>query len=177
MMRRGLAALAIAFSAPGACSTLAGNITLHPGVTLVTGDTWIDGSNRYRLYGVQSCLRGTYFTNASGQRLDCGDTSMALLAAFVKDTRPVCTPVAKTPAISYVVCLATIGDQQVDLGTAIISRGYGFASLEQSGLPSNPAYAVAEQQARATKSGLWQFPDVQHPSIALGRAAAEGTGR
>ena len=27
-----------------------------------TGDTWSAGDIRYRLYGVQSCLRGTSFT-------------------------------------------------------------------------------------------------------------------
>ena len=168
--------LAIAFASSVGLAASGPEIRLHPGVTLVTGDTWIDGQNRYRLFGVQSCLRRTYFTNTTGRRLDCGEASMAFLAAFIKDTAPRCTAIATTPQLSYVVCSASVGDQDVDLGTALISRGYDFASLDQNGLPANPAYAVAEQQARRSKAGLWQFPDVQHPSLTLGEAATRARG-
>ncbi|NLS07103.1 thermonuclease family protein [Rhizobium sp. P32RR-XVIII] len=175
-MRDGTVALLIMLCVGTALAAPAREIELHPGVTLVTGDTWIDGKSRYRLFGVQSCLRGTYFTNAAGRRLDCGDASMAFLAAFIQDTGPRCAPVATTPELFYVVCSAAVGDQRVDLGTALISRGYAFAALGQNGLPANPAYAVAEHQARESKSGLWRFADVQHPSLALGRAATRARG-
>ena len=151
--------------------------SLHPGVTLVTGNTWLDGQKRYRLYGIQSCLRATYFTNAAGRRVDCGDASLAVLAAFIKDTHPRCEPVAATKALSYVVCSASVAGQSIDLGTALISSGYAFAALDAAGLPINPAYAVAEKQAREKRVGLWQFQDVQHPAFVLGNATREGKGR
>ena len=169
-------ALATALASGVGLAASGREIRLHPGVTLVTGDTWIDGQNRYRLFGVQSCLRRTYFTNTTGQRRDCGEASIAFLAAFIRDTSPSCSPIATTPQLSYVVCSASVGDQEVDLGTALISQGYDFASLDQNGLPASPAYAVAEQQARRSKAGLWQFPDVQHPSLTLGEAATRARG-
>lgn len=151
--------------------------SLHPGVTLVSGDTWLDGQKRYRLYGIQSCLRATYFTNAGGRRVDCGDASLAVLAAFIKDTHPRCEPVATTMALSYVVCSASVAGQSIDLGTALISTGYAFAALDAAGLPINPAYAVAEKQARDKRLGLWQFQDFQHPAFVLGNASREAEGR
>ena len=32
-----------------------------------------------RLYGVQACIRGTTFTNQSGEKVDCGEASLALI--------------------------------------------------------------------------------------------------
>ncbi len=55
-----------------------------------TGDTWTAGGKRYRLYGVQSCLRGTSFTNAKGVKRDCGEASLAMLVSLVRDLRPMC---------------------------------------------------------------------------------------
>ena len=43
-----------------------GYFDLQPGVTLETGDSWIDRGQRYRLYGVQTCLRGTTYTDHAG---------------------------------------------------------------------------------------------------------------
>ncbi len=60
-----------------------------------TGDSWIAGGQRFRLYGVQACLRGTAFTNASGQRRDCGEASLAMLISLNRDFRPLCAPSLK----------------------------------------------------------------------------------
>ncbi len=144
-----------------------GYFDLAPGITLETGDTWTDGAKRYRIYGIQSCIRGTSYTDNGGQKQDCGDASLAVLAAFIKDTKPVCAPTAETPHLTYVVCYATVGNRRLDLATIIVSQGFAFASLDQNGMPVFPAYAVAEQEARSRKAGLWQFSDVQHPSILL----------
>jgi len=151
-------------------------LKLDSSVVLESGDTWTTSGERYRLYGVQSCLRGTYFRNKSGMQQDCGDASMAFLAAFIKDTGPLCTAIAKAMTISYVVCVATVGTHRVDLGTALIAEGYAFAALDPRGLPVNPNYAVAEQRARQRKAGLWQFPDVPHPSMLLSGAARQAGG-
>jgi endonuclease YncB( thermonuclease family) len=140
-------------------------------VTLESGDTWSIAGKRYRLYGVQSCLRGTGYTDRQNRKKDCGDASIAVLAAFIQDTHPSCAPITQKADLTYVVCYATVAGQRLDLGTILISEGFGFAALDPNGIPVNPAYAVAEQQARSRRAGLWQFPDVQHPSVLIGRAA------
>lgn len=158
-----------AFAAPE------GYFDLQPGVTLETGDTWVSEDQRYRLYGVQSCLRGTAFTDTTGNKKDCGEASLAVFAAYIKDTKPVCAPVAQTADTSYVICYATIGGNRLDLATVLITSGYAFAALKADGLPYYPAYAVAEQEAREKRAGLWQFEDVQHPAILLSKSANERT--
>ncbi|RWX59967.1 thermonuclease family protein [Mesorhizobium sp. M2A.F.Ca.ET.039.01.1.1] len=170
-MRSLAVVLAAVISGPVA-ATPAGYFNLRPGVALESGDSWTDAGARYHLYGVQSCLRGTYYADSSGRREDCGEASLAVMAAFIADTKPVCSPIATIAKVTYVVCYATVGADQLDLGNLMITSGYAFAALQPDGLPYSPAYAVAEQVAREKHAGLWQFKDVQHPAILLGRAAA-----
>lgn len=150
-----------------------GYFDLQPGVTLETGDTWIADGKRYRLYGVQSCLRGTAYTDSSGEKRDCGEASLFMLAAYIKDTHPICAPVANSSGITFVACYATIGRERLDLANILIATGFAFAALDADGMPFHAPYAVIEQKARETRAGLWQFDDVQHPSILLSRAANE----
>ena len=164
--------LAVCVPAPAAAAQY---FELGPGVALESGDSWTEAGTNYHLYGVQACLRGTSYTDLSGHREDCGDASLAVVAAFIADTRPVCTPVARVANIVHVVCYASVGKAQVDLGNLMITSGYAFAALQPDGLPYWPAYAVAEQLARQNRAGLWRFDDVQHPAILLGRAAKERT--
>jgi endonuclease YncB( thermonuclease family) len=171
-----LAGLILAMANSTVSSAAAGYFDLGEGAVLETGDTWSTGGERYRLYGVQSCLRGTSFTDKSGKRQDCGDASLSVLAAFIKDTHPYCAQIATSSSLRYVVCFATVNGERLDLGTMLITEGYAFAALNAEGLPVNPAYSVAEQEARARKSGLWQFQDVPDPSIILGRAIAGNQG-
>ncbi|RWG50482.1 MAG: thermonuclease family protein [Mesorhizobium sp.] len=172
-MRRLLALLSVALTPAAVSATPAGYFDLQPGITLETGDTWVSDGQKYRLFGVQSCLRGTAYTDKSGQKRDCGDASLAVFAAYIKDTKPVCAPVAKTADLSYVVCYATVGKDRLDLATMMIASGYAFASLNAEGLPFHTPYAVAEQDARERRAGLWQFQDVQHPAVLLSRSANE----
>ena len=150
-----------------------GYLELRPGFTIESGDSWVDAGTRYHLYGVQACLRDTFFTDKSGHRRDCGEASLAVLAAYIADTKPVCAPVAKTDGTVHVACYATVGSDRLDLANLMIASGYAFAALRADGLPYHPAYAVAEQVAREKGAGLWQFKDVQHPSVLLGRAASK----
>jgi len=139
-----------------------------------TGDTWTAGGKRYRLYGVQSCLRGTSFTNAKGVKRDCGEASLAMLVSLVRDLRPMCYAAA---SVDYgrtvlVFCFATMEQgnskgSRVDLGTALISIGYAFASVTQGGSPIYAPYLIAEGQAKNTKSGLWAFPDMPDPNAII----------
>lgn len=150
-----------------------GYFDLQPGVTLETGDSWVDEGRRYRLYGVQTCLRGTTFTDHIGHRRDCGDASVAVLAAYIADTHPVCAPVSTQADTTYVACYATIGTDRLDLANILIASGFGFAAMRSDGLPQHAPYAVVEQSAREKRVGLWQFDDVQHPAILLGRARVQ----
>ena len=138
---------------------------------LETGDTWVQGGTRLRLYGVQACIRGTYFANGSGQRLDCGDASLAMLAALIKDTQPECVPIAQQSGLqTFVSCFATLDGKRVELGMMLITSGFAFAALKPNGSPVHPPYFVAEQVAKSGRRGLWAYPDVPHPSVALLRA-------
>jgi len=163
--------IAASVSGPAAAAP-AGYFDLRPGVALESGDSWTDAGTRYHLYGVQACLRGTSYTDRSGHRDDCGEASLAVLAAFIADTKPVCAPVATIANVAHVVCYASVGADRLDLGNLMITSGYAFAALQQDGLPYSPDYAVAEQLAREKHAGLWKFKDVQYPAILLNRAAA-----
>ena len=139
-----------------------------------TGDTWTAGGKHYRLYGVQSCLRGTSFTNAKGVKRDCGEASLAMLVSLVRDLRPMCYAAAN---VDYgrsvlVFCFATMEQGQakgsrLDLGTALISIGYAFASVTLDGRPIYSPYLVAEGEAKNTKSGLWAYPDMPNPNAII----------
>ncbi len=166
-----LACAIVASAAVRAMAAPAGYFELGPDVLLESGDTWSRNGVRYRLYGVQSCLRGTSFTNRYGRTEDCGEASLSVLAAFVKDTKPVCAPIVKSGSVTYVMCFASVAGKHLDLGMMLICEGYVFAALDTAGMPVDPSYAVAEQQARVNQAGLWQFSGIQHPAIVLGRAA------
>lgn len=173
-MRGGvLLSVAAVLTAGSAFAAPAGYFDLKPGVTLETGDTWIAEGKRYHLYGVQSCLRGTTYTDRSGGKRDCGEASLAMLAAYIRDTNPVCAPVAENAGTTFVACYATIGRERVDLANVLIASGFAFAALDTGGMPFHAPYAVVEHKARESRAGLWQFDDVQHPSIMLSRAANE----
>ncbi len=136
-----------------------------------TGDSWTDHGITYRLYGVQSCIRGTTFTNAHGVKRDCGEASLAMLIALTRDLHPQCyqaAAIAETRTV-FVFCVAmpTAGaaaGSRIDLGTALISTGYAFASLAPDGKPVHAPYFVAQLVAQRSHAGLWAFPDMPEPN-------------
>lgn len=151
-----------------------GYFELKPGVVLESGDSWIERGRHFRLFGVQACLRGTSYTDKAGERRDCGEASLAVLAAYIADTNPICAQIVQSAGTAFVSCYATIASDRLDLANLMIASGFAFASLDARGLPFHAPYAVAEQAAREKKAGLWQFDDVQHPAILLGRSASGG---
>ena len=159
---------------PATAAPPEGYFELKPGVTLESGDSWQDGGRRFRLFGVQACLRGTVYTDRSGAHRDCGEASLAVFAAYIADTHPVCAQVWQSAGTVFVSCYATIGADRLDLANLMISSGFAFASLDGRGLPYHTPYAVVEQAAREKNVGLWQFDDVQHPALLLGQNAAGG---
>ena len=147
-----------------------------------TGDTWTASGARYRLYGVQACLRGTSFTNQHGIARDCGEASLAMLVSLVRDLKPQCYVAAVDPAtrLNFVLCFATLtkgagAGSRLDLATALISTGYSFASLTPDSKPVHMPYFVAQIVAQRSKAGLWQFPDMPEPNGVIIRAVRAAT--
>lgn len=143
----------------------------------LTGDSWSDAGVTYRLYGVQSCLRGTSFTNAHGLKRDCGEASLAMLAALTRDLRPQCYDAAEQPETRtvFVFCVATRmsgagAGSRIDLGTALIAMGFAFAALKPDGQPVHPPYFVTQLVAQRAKAGLWKFADLPDPNAIILRA-------
>jgi endonuclease YncB( thermonuclease family) len=137
------------------------------GVQFQTGDTWTQGGQTFRLYAVQSCIRGTTFTNAAGKKRDCGEASIAYFAALIKDAKLRCTTLAQSSSVAFAVCAAHIGGQTLDLGTILITQGFAFAATDPRGKPVIFQYAVAEGDAQRNRRGLWASPDLPHPSVIL----------
>ncbi|PBB83703.1 thermonuclease family protein [Mesorhizobium sp. WSM3876] len=130
---------------------------------LLTGDTWRDGDHIFRLYGVQSCLRGTSAEEPNGNKIDCGNTSLARLAALFDSAAVTCQPVgyALDKAV-FVVCGAQMNGETIDVGTALIATGYAFAATTAKGKAVNESYLVAEIDAKMKRTGLWGTT-FQHP--------------
>ena len=55
-----------------------------------TGDSWVSGGRRYRLYGLQTCLRGTSVTGTGDTVRDCGELNVIMTQSLIHDTKPVC---------------------------------------------------------------------------------------
>ena len=136
-----------------AASPLCAEVALPPvfdvpqvGVAFVTGDTRTQNGRTMRLYGVQSCIRGTTFTNPMGAKSDCGEASIAYLAAVIRDTRPRCAPVAQIgkEAAILVVCSAHVGSSTLDLGTILITEGFAFAAFNIEAKPVYMPYLAAK---------------------------------
>lgn len=137
---------------------------IAPGTVFENGESWVSHGKRFRLYGVRACERGRSFTNAAGVKHDCGEASLAILVSLIRDLSPVCTEVAKDEkaGIIHVICLA-LPDRgagkgsRIDLGTALISSGFGFAGRDAAGAPVHRDYFVAEEVAKRNRAGLWGY--------------------
>lgn len=137
-----------------------------------TGDTWISGGRRYRLYGLQACLRGTNVTISLGVVRDCGELNLIMAQALIRDTRPVCTSIKQIDQNNAVaVCQTTTGQRRYDLATYMIAQGWGFAAVDNAGHLIVPGYRVAEESARSARAGLWAYPDMPHPVSVLTQQA------
>jgi endonuclease YncB( thermonuclease family) len=147
--------------------------TVSKSIQLLTGDTWRDGESLFRLYGVQSCLRGTIAEEPDGRKVDCGSASLAHLAALIDSVDVTCQPIghALDKAI-FVVCGAQMDGETIDVGTALISTGYAFAATTAKGDAVNRSYLVAEINAKLKRTGLWGTT-FQHPVQLLLKQASE----
>lgn len=137
-----------------------------------TADSWVADGKRYRLYGLQACLRGTSVTIAPGAKRDCGELNLIMAQAIVRDSKPVCTTIGELDANNLlVVCETTTGKTGYDLATYMIAQGWGFAAASPTGQLVVPGYRLVEQGAREARQGLWAYFDLPHPvSILIGQS-------
>jgi endonuclease YncB( thermonuclease family) len=148
-------------------------IVVSKSVQLLTGDTWRDGNRLYRLYGVQSCIRGTAATGGNGRKVDCGNLSLAHLAALFSTATVTCQPIGYAiDKATFVVCAADLDGNTIDVGTALISTGYAFAAMNTKGQAVSANYLVAEINAKMEHDGLWAM-SFQHPVQLLLKQAQE----
>ncbi|WLR95363.1 thermonuclease family protein [Shinella zoogloeoides] len=144
-----------------------GAVSFPAAVQFETGDTWTHEGAKFRLFGVQACLRDTRYRLPGGEDGDCGLRSIGALAALFSTNTIACQPVgAAKDGATFVVCAAQVGGAAVDVGTALISSGFAFAAVLPSGAAVLPAYAVAEGVAKEDGTGLWAGQFV-HPSALL----------
>ncbi|OLP55784.1 hypothetical protein BJF92_09120 [Rhizobium rhizosphaerae] len=141
-----------------------------PQTVVLSGDSWQQGEKVFRLYGVQSCLRGSVYMDQTGERKDCGAVAAAMLAAFLRDTRPRCRSVAQIRTAStsptvLVACSASIATQELDLGSMMIGQGFAFAALTDLGQPVYASYLAQEILAQEAQKGLWAFEGFQRPDF------------
>jgi endonuclease YncB( thermonuclease family) len=136
-----------------------------------TGDSFRHGGRRYRLFGVQACLRGTAITNERGLKRDCGEVSLAGFAGLARELKASCRPVGQAdPETVVIVCAGEVRGRTLDLGIALIAEGLAFATVDTRGEPAHLAYFLAEQEARGARRGLWAYADLPHPREVLRRA-------
>lgn len=151
-------------------------ISFPAAVIFETGDSWQYEDRLFRLFGVQSCVRGTRYRSPEGAEADCGMRSIGPIAALFSTETIACQPVgtAKDGAI-FVVCAAEVGGETIDVGTALISSGAAFAAVGPSGAAVLSSYAVAETVAKESGNGLWAGEFI-HPTALLLRATrSKGT--
>lgn len=133
-----------------------------------TGDSWVSGGRRYRLYGLQACLRGTSVTITGDTVRDCGELNVIMMQSLIRDTKPVCMNVQEIDQNNAVVaCQTTAGQRRYDLATYMIAQGWGFAAVDGVGQLIVPGYRIAEESARTARAGLWAYPDMPHPVAVL----------
>ncbi|TAM98466.1 MAG: thermonuclease family protein [Rhizobiaceae bacterium] len=148
-------------------------IAVSKSVQLLTGDTWRDGNTLYRLYGVQACLRGTIAADGNGKKDDCGNVSLAHLAALLSSATVTCQPIGYAiDKATFVVCAADLDGNTIDVGTALISTGYAFAAMNTKGEAISTNYLIAEINAKMEHDGLWATT-FQHPVQLLLKQAQE----
>ncbi|MCR6727700.1 thermonuclease family protein [Agrobacterium fabrum] len=133
-----------------------------------TGDSWVSDGRRYRLFGLQACLRGTAVTVSQGTSRDCGELNVIMMQALVKDAKPLCTNIQMIDQNNVIVaCQTTAGEHRYDFATYLIAQGWGFAAVDSTGQLIVPGYRVAEESARTARAGLWAYPDMPHPVTVL----------
>lgn len=138
---------------------------LKSGAVFEGGDRWREEGRRFGLFGVDACPRQTVYCDRAGSRRDGAEASLAVLAGYIADRKPVCAQFVQSAGTVLISRPAMIGSDRPDLANLQNTSGFAFAPMDGRGLPDHALYAVAAQVAREKNAGLWQCNDVEHPAI------------
>lgn len=113
----------------------------------VEGDLLTVKGAPVRLMGIDAPDVGQKCRNRYGHELDCFRIATAVLASLIKDQEVTCT-IAERDRNGQQMGECRV--RGVDLGSAMVSRGWAFAYRSLS-----PAYASSEAFAQSRRLGLW----------------------
>ena len=122
--------------------------SLHGPASVTDGDSLSISGIRVRLFGIDAPeLNQNCYDN--GSAVACGEMSKIRLESLIGDSEVTCQRKSTDPYGRMVAICQISG---VDLGRAMVESGWATAFRKYS-----EDYVPAELQARAAKSGLWQW--------------------
>ncbi|MEI8394045.1 MAG: thermonuclease family protein [Rhodospirillaceae bacterium] len=123
-----------------------GQTVSGPGVALA-GDLLTVGGTSVRLYGITAPMAGQTCKTRYDQSYDCFRRATEILQALIGDANVTCTLTATDRNGQQIgTCFAN----GVNLGAAVVSRGWAFAYRQLSN-----TYVGAEMFANSHRLGMW----------------------
>lgn len=149
----GIVMLALPAALFGRVPALSGTIAAEPAdVAVIDGQTIRLHTTVIRLLGIGAPPRGLRCEQAA-PGYDCGAAASTALAALVRG-QPVTCHLNGRDARGF--ALGRCEARGVDLNQALIAAGWARARADAAAGAMPPAFALAEQQARAAGRGLWR---------------------
>lgn len=119
-----------------------------PATSVVDGDTFVMGSERVRLWGVDAPEGRQVCQDGQGRAFRCGDVARQRLIALIGGRLVDCR---ERDRDGYGRMVAQCRTGGVDLGEALVRAGWAVEYRQFS----RGAYTAAETEARRARRGLW----------------------
>ena len=152
-----LAALLMAAATAHADAPIFGEVE-----SVVTGNSFVLGGRRHRLWGIDAPDLDQPCVNGNGEAYACGTTAKILLFTVTRRQPLACRAVG-VPQQGPPLVTCTLGGY--DLGALMVASGYAFDDAAVSG----GAYARWEGDAKAERQGMWGGPFVKPADWRRGR--------